>query len=65
MTDADTKDKDKVKTEIEKCTKQEGDDKCLHVYHGFDCFRKNNLSLIKTSLQAPEKKDENTVEKKD
>jgi hypothetical protein len=53
------KNRDKVKAEIEKCTKQDGFiyyDMCLHVYRSFDCFRQNNSELIKTSLHCPEHK---------
>lgn len=57
---------DLVKAEIEKCAKQESNDKCLNAYKGFNCFRQNNLQLIKVSLHSAkdEKKDEKKEAKK-
>ncbi len=51
----DNKDKNKIKTEVEKCTKQDGD-KCLQAYRGFDCYRKDHSELIKSSLLKSDKK---------
>ncbi|XP_062534215.1 general odorant-binding protein 99a-like [Armigeres subalbatus] len=46
------RDADEVRTEVLKCVDKNTDNNACHwAYRGFQCFQKNNLSLIKASIK--------------